>query len=67
MKQVTRKIIEIAEDLCDGGGMYIPRCPEQAIQMVATSEGKKIRLVKEFCCYRRGACLGSLFSRSNNR
>jgi len=59
MKQVIRKLIEIAEDLCDGGGMCIPRCPDQAIQMVATAEGKNARWVKEFYCYRRGACLGS--------
>jgi len=59
MKKVKRKIIEIAEDLCDGCGMCIPSCPEQAIQLVTTREGKKARLVKEFYCDGLGACLGS--------
>lgn len=59
MQKVKRRIIEIAEDLCDGCGMCIPTCPEQAIQLVTTPAGKKARLVKEFYCDGLGACLGS--------
>ena len=67
MKQVKRKIIEIAEDLCDSGGMCIPTCPEQAIQIVVTAEGKNARLVEEFYGDRPGACMSwFLSSRSNN-
>ncbi|MBN1456081.1 MAG: 4Fe-4S dicluster domain-containing protein [Methanomicrobia archaeon] len=59
MKKVKRKIINIDEDLCDGCGICIPSCPEQAIQVVETPNGKKARLVKEFYCDGLGACLGS--------
>jgi len=59
MKKVKRKIIRIDEDLCDGCGICIPSCPEQAIQIVDTPDGKKARLVKEFYCDGLGACLGS--------
>ena len=59
MKKVKRQIISIDEDLCDGCGICIPACPEQAIQIVDTPAGKKARLVKEFYCDGLGACLGS--------
>ncbi|HDS45947.1 MAG TPA: 4Fe-4S dicluster domain-containing protein [Methanomicrobia archaeon] len=59
MKKVKRKIIRIDEDLCDGCGICIPSCAEQAIQLVDTPAGKKARLVKEFYCDGLGACLGS--------
>lgn len=57
--KVKRKIIEIDEALCDGCGGCIPSCPEQAIQVVDTPEGKKARLVKELYCDGLGACLGA--------
>ncbi len=56
--QVKRKIIQIDEELCDGCGLCIPGCPEQALQIVDTPDGKKARLVKELFCDGLGACLG---------
>ncbi len=56
--KVTRKIINIDEALCDGCGLCIPSCHEQAIQLVDTPNGKKARLVKEMFCDGLGACLG---------
>lgn len=52
---MKRRIIEIDEEKCDGCGLCIPACPEQAIQII---EGKA-RLVKEFYCDGLGACLGA--------
>lgn len=57
--KMTRKIINIDEDLCDGCGLCIPSCHEQAIQLVETPNGKKARLVKEIYCDGLGACLGT--------
>ena len=54
-----RKIINIAEELCNGCGQCIPSCPEQAIQLVDTPDGQKARLVKELYCDGLGACLGT--------
>lgn len=54
MKKVTRKIIEIDENLCDGCGQCVPACAEGAIQIV---DGKA-RLVAEKFCDGLGACLG---------
>ncbi len=54
MKKVTRKIIEIDEDLCDGCGQCVPACAEGAIQIV---DGKA-KLVAEKFCDGLGACLG---------
>lgn len=58
MDKIKRKIITIDEELCNGCGECIPGCPEQAIQLVETSQGKKASLVKEFYCDGLGACLG---------
>lgn len=52
--KITRKIIEIDDELCDGCGQCVPSCAEGAIQMV---EGKA-RLVSEKYCDGLGACLG---------
>ena len=51
---VTRKIIEIDEELCDGCGNCVPSCAEGALQIV---DGKA-RLVAEVYCDGLGACLG---------
>lgn len=58
-KKVKRKIIVIDEEKCNGCGLCIPSCPEQALQIVETPKGPKARLVKEFYCDGLGACLGS--------
>ncbi|MBI5417372.1 4Fe-4S binding protein [Candidatus Poribacteria bacterium] len=52
---MKRKIIKIDENKCDGCGLCMPSCPEQAIQIV---DGKA-KLVKEFYCDGLGACLGA--------
>ncbi len=57
--KVTRKIINIDEELCNGCGQCIPACPEQAIQLVDTPDGPKARLVKDLYCDGLGACLGT--------
>ncbi len=54
MAKVTRNIVKIDEDLCDGCGLCVPSCAEGAIQIV---DGKA-RLVNEFYCDGLGACLG---------
>jgi len=54
MKKVTRKIIEIDEERCDGCGLCVPSCAEGAIQIV---DGKA-RLVADKFCDGLGACLG---------
>ena len=52
--KVTRKIIEIDDDLCDGCGQCVPSCAEGAIQII---DGKA-RLVADRYCDGLGACLG---------
>ncbi len=52
--KVTRKIIEIDEDLCNGCAQCVPSCAEGALQIV---DGKA-RLVSEIYCDGLGACLG---------
>lgn len=52
--KVTRKIIEIDEDLCDGCGNCIISCAEGALEIV---DGKA-RLTAEKYCDGLGACLG---------
>lgn len=51
---VTRKIIEIDEELCDGCGNCILACAEGAIQIV---EGKA-KVIADKYCDGLGACLG---------
>ena len=52
--EVTRGIVEIDEELCDGCGHCVPACAEGAIEVV---DGKA-RLVAEKYCDGLGACLG---------
>jgi len=52
--KVTRKVIEINEDLCDGCGLCVPSCAAGAIQII----NGKARLVAEKYCDGLGACLG---------
>lgn len=52
--KVTRKIIRIDEDLCNGCGECVPGCAEAALQIV---DGKA-KLVAEKYCDGLGACLG---------
>ena len=59
MEKVNRKIIEIDEDLCNGCGDCLISCPEQALQLVDTPNGKKARIVKDFYCDGLGACIGN--------
>jgi len=55
MKKVTRKIVRIDPDKCDGCGLCVPDCAEGAIQIV---DGKA-RLVAENLCDGLGNCLGA--------
>ena len=52
--KVTRKIIEIDDELCDGCGQCIPSCAEGALEIV---DGKA-RVIGEKYCDGLGACLG---------
>ena len=52
--KVTRKIIEIDEELCDGCGNCVPSCAEGALQIV---DGKA-KVVSDNLCDGLGACLG---------
>ena len=52
--EITRRIVEINEELCDGCGQCVPACAEGAIEVV---DGKA-RLVAEKYCDGLGACLG---------
>ena len=58
MTIVKRKIIKIDDELCTGCGSCIPACPEQALEIVDTPKGKKVRIVKDLYCDGLGACLG---------
>jgi NAD-dependent dihydropyrimidine dehydrogenase PreA subunit len=55
MPKITRKIVRIDEDKCDGCGLCVPDCAEGAIQVV---DGKA-RLVAENLCDGLGNCLGT--------
>lgn len=57
MAIVKRKIIEIDNKKCDGCGLCVPACPEAALEIVDTSDGKKVTVSKEFYCDGLGACL----------
>ncbi len=52
--KMTRKIIEIDDELCDGCGNCVPSCAEGAIQIV---EGKA-KVIADKYCDGLGACLG---------
>ena len=52
--KVTRKIIKIDEELCDGCGNCVPSCAEGAIEIV----DDKAKIVAEVYCDGLGACLG---------
>jgi len=52
--KVTRKIVEIDEELCDGCGVCIPSCAEGALEIV---DGKA-RIIEDKLCDGLGACLG---------
>jgi len=54
MTKITRNIIKIDEEKCNGCGLCIPACPEGALQII---NGKAV-LVKESFCDGLGACLG---------
>jgi len=51
---ITRKIVEIDEELCDGCGLCIPSCAEGALEIV---DGKA-RIIEDKLCDGLGACLG---------
>ena len=51
---VTRKIIQIDEELCNGCGQCIPNCAEGALQIV----NGKAKLLRDDYCDGLGACLG---------
>ncbi|WP_028582708.1 ATP-binding protein [Desulfogranum japonicum] len=53
--KVTRKIIEIDEELCNGCGLCVPDCAEGSLQII---DGKA-KLVADKLCDGLGACLGS--------
>ena len=50
---VTREIVKIDEEKCDGCGICVPACAEGALRIV----NGKARLVKESYCDGLGACL----------
>jgi Fe-S-cluster-containing hydrogenase component 2 len=52
--KVSRKIIEIDEELCDGCGQCVPSCAEGALEIV---DGK-VRIIEDKLCDGLGACLG---------
>jgi len=49
-----RKIIKIAQELCNGCGQCIPNCPEGAIQII---DGKA-HLISDLFCDGLGVCIG---------
>jgi len=54
MMKITRKIIEINEELCDGCGNCVVGCAEGALQIV---DGKA-KVIAEKFCDGLGACIG---------
>ncbi|MCP4682691.1 MAG: 4Fe-4S ferredoxin [Desulfobacterales bacterium] len=52
--RITRKIIQIDDELCDGCGECVPACAEGAIEI----KDGKARIVAEKYCDGLGACLG---------
>lgn len=53
--KISRKIIQIDEELCNGCGQCVPDCAEGSLQII---DGKA-RLVADKLCDGLGACLGS--------
>ncbi len=53
--KISRKIIKINEELCDGCGLCVPDCAEGSLQII---DGKA-KLVADKLCDGLGACLGS--------
>ena len=53
--KVTRKIIQIDDELCNGCGQCVPDCAEGSLQII----NGKARLVADKLCDGLGACLGS--------
>ena len=51
---MSRKIIEIDEELCDGCGNCVPSCAEGALEII---DGKA-KVIADFYCDGLGACLG---------
>ena len=51
---MTRDIVLIDEEKCDGCGLCVPSCKEGALQIV----GGKAKLVGDALCDGLGACLG---------
>ena len=51
---VTRNIIDIDEERCNGCGLCIPNCPEGALQII----DNKARMVSDLFCDGLGACIG---------
>lgn len=54
MATITRKIIKIDEDKCNGCGQCVSACHEGALQLI----NGKARLVREDFCDGLGACIG---------
>lgn len=54
MAKVSRQIIKIDEELCNGCGLCVPSCAEGALQIV---DGKA-KMISEKYCDGLGACLG---------
>jgi NAD-dependent dihydropyrimidine dehydrogenase PreA subunit len=52
--RITRKIVRIDEEKCDGCGQCVPNCAEGALKII----NGKARLVGENLCDGLGACLG---------
>lgn len=52
--KITRKIVKIDEEKCDGCGICIPACAEGALKII----NGKAKLVSEVYCDGLGACLG---------
>lgn len=51
---ITRKIVNIDENLCNGCGLCIPKCAEGALQIV----NGKAKIVSDNYCDGLGACVG---------